>query len=73
MIKVQYVADHHIQAGWIYYPSKCDACGKSIEGDKTSVVVSFAHDSVWNDIVLCSECRQELYKKIYKGGKHELL
>ena len=64
MIKVQYMADRNIHIGWIYFPSSCNACGKSIDGDKTSVVVSFEHDSVWNDIVLCGSCRRELYEKI---------
>lgn len=61
MIKVQYVADHK---EWENPPEKCDACGKSITDDNSAVMVTFEYDSVWNDIVLCSSCRRELYEKI---------
>lgn len=62
MIKVQYVAD--IAKTRSMFPWKCNACGISVKDNKTSIRIRFEYDSVWNDIVLCGECRRELYEKI---------
>ncbi len=60
MIDVFYIADHE----WINPPSRCDGCGKPVQYDDNAVMLTIKHDSQSRDIVLCRECRRELFEKI---------
>lgn len=62
MITVQYIADH---TEWSNPPTFCSACGKSVKDDNSAVLVTLEHTGgVWADIVLCDDCRRELFEKI---------